>query len=247
MTTIVLKFDNSIACLPPKFSLTATPSPSSCPFTASNAIHNSAIVLHCACPFSTNSCRLHNAVFAIGIAASSATTCLSSPLDPFLQLTVPMSAPPLLINSAPLPGLPSPSPVRNLQGPLFSPFIAIFYASAKATRYQEKIIFSNAKEILEALSFEDALLRQPRSWLRSISTTAISTPGHSSFNLRAGHSSGLVVVLVLLLIFAIVHSGSASIRDPCEKLVGERAYRVLFAGVSLPLVVSSVVSTLSSS
>lgn len=50
-----------------------------------------------------------------------------------------------------------------------------------------------------------------------------------------------VVVLILVLIFAMVHSGLASLRDPCEKLVGERAYRVLFAGISLPLAVSSIV------
>nr|WEQ62892.1 15-cis-zeta-carotene isomerase [Nervilia fordii]WFJ08638.1 15-cis-zeta-carotene isomerase [Nervilia fordii] len=50
-----------------------------------------------------------------------------------------------------------------------------------------------------------------------------------------------VVVLVLILIFAVVHSGLASLRDTCEKLIGERAYRVLFAGVSLPLALSSIV------
>lgn len=50
-----------------------------------------------------------------------------------------------------------------------------------------------------------------------------------------------VVVLILVLIFAVVHSGLASLRDTCEKLIGERAYRVLFAGVSLPLALSSIV------
>ncbi|XP_020572086.1 15-cis-zeta-carotene isomerase, chloroplastic isoform X2 [Phalaenopsis equestris] len=49
-----------------------------------------------------------------------------------------------------------------------------------------------------------------------------------------------VVVLILVLIFAVVHSGLASLRDTCEKLIGERAYRVLFAGVSLPLALSSI-------
>ncbi|KAL0284507.1 UNVERIFIED_CONTAM: 15-cis-zeta-carotene isomerase, chloroplastic [Sesamum angustifolium] len=44
-----------------------------------------------------------------------------------------------------------------------------------------------------------------------------------------------VVMLLLTLIFAIVHSGLASLRDTGEKLIGERAFRVLFAGVSLPL------------
>lgn len=52
-----------------------------------------------------------------------------------------------------------------------------------------------------------------------------------------------VVMLALILIFAIVHSGLASLRDQGEKLVGERAFRVLFAGVSLPLAVSTVVGS----
>lgn len=50
-------------------------------------------------------------------------------------------------------------------------------------------------------------------------------------------------MLILTLIFATVHSGLASLRDVGEKLIGERAYRVLFAGVSLPLAVSTVVSS----
>ena len=48
--------------------------------------------------------------------------------------------------------------------------------------------------------------------------------------------------MVLILIFATVHSGMASLRDAVEKLIGERAYRVLFAGISLPLAVSTIVS-----
>ncbi|PON95597.1 NnrU domain containing protein [Trema orientale] len=50
-----------------------------------------------------------------------------------------------------------------------------------------------------------------------------------------------VVMLILIVIFATVHSGLASLRDTGEKLIGERAYRVLFAGISLPLAVSTVV------
>lgn len=50
-----------------------------------------------------------------------------------------------------------------------------------------------------------------------------------------------VVMLVLILIFATVHSGLASLRDMGEKVIGARAYRVLFAGVSLPLAVSTIV------
>ncbi|KAM7259253.1 hypothetical protein ACFE04_014994 [Oxalis oulophora] len=50
-----------------------------------------------------------------------------------------------------------------------------------------------------------------------------------------------VVMLLLILIFAGVHSGLASLRDIGEKLIGERAFRVLFAGISLPLAVTTVV------
>ncbi|KAE9587839.1 hypothetical protein Lal_00029447 [Lupinus albus] len=54
-------------------------------------------------------------------------------------------------------------------------------------------------------------------------------------------SSHEVVMLILTLIFAGVHSGLASLRDSGEKLIGERAFRVLFAGLSLPLAVSTIV------
>lgn len=47
--------------------------------------------------------------------------------------------------------------------------------------------------------------------------------------------------MVLVLIFAGVHSGLASFRDTGEKLIGERAYRVLFASTSLPLALTMIV------
>ncbi|KAH7856859.1 hypothetical protein Vadar_006333 [Vaccinium darrowii] len=50
-----------------------------------------------------------------------------------------------------------------------------------------------------------------------------------------------VAMFMLTLIFAAIHSGLASFRDQGEKLIGERAFRVLFAGTSLPLAVSTVV------
>ncbi|MFE4107638.1 NnrU family protein [Almyronema epifaneia] len=43
------------------------------------------------------------------------------------------------------------------------------------------------------------------------------------------------VMLGLLLVFAIAHSGLAALRPKGEALIGPRAYRVLFALVSLPL------------
>lgn len=51
-------------------------------------------------------------------------------------------------------------------------------------------------------------------------------------------------MLMLIIVFATVHSGLASLRDLGEKLIGERAFRVLFAGTSLPLAMSTIVSTL---
>ncbi|KAI3853589.1 hypothetical protein MKW98_025106 [Papaver atlanticum] len=50
-----------------------------------------------------------------------------------------------------------------------------------------------------------------------------------------------IVMLILIFIFAAVHSGLASLRESGEKLIGERAFCVLFAGISLPLAVSTVV------
>jgi zeta-carotene isomerase len=49
-------------------------------------------------------------------------------------------------------------------------------------------------------------------------------------------------LLLLTIIFAVAHSGLASFRETGEKIIGERAYRVLFAGLSLPLAVSTIVS-----
>ncbi|KZV37835.1 hypothetical protein F511_10865 [Dorcoceras hygrometricum] len=55
-------------------------------------------------------------------------------------------------------------------------------------------------------------------------------------------SYALVITVGMLartVIFAIVHSGLASLRDTGEKLIGEHADRVLFAGLSRPLAVST--------
>ncbi|KAG0565821.1 hypothetical protein KC19_7G016300 [Ceratodon purpureus] len=54
-------------------------------------------------------------------------------------------------------------------------------------------------------------------------------------------SSHEVVMLIILFTFALVHSGLASLRGAGEKLIGERAYRVIYAATSLPLAVSAVV------
>ena len=56
----------------------------------------------------------------------------------------------------------------------------------------------------------------------------------------AGNDSTLTITYMLGF-FALAHSGLASLRPTGEKLVGERAWRVLFALVSLPLAFSSIV------
>ncbi|GBG73888.1 hypothetical protein CBR_g17600 [Chara braunii] len=50
-----------------------------------------------------------------------------------------------------------------------------------------------------------------------------------------------LVMLAILFVFAIVHSGLAALRSSGEELMGERAYRVLFASASLPLSIAAVV------
>ena len=50
-----------------------------------------------------------------------------------------------------------------------------------------------------------------------------------------------LVTLCMGIIFPIAHSGLASLRPAAEPIVGERAWRVLFACVSLPLAYSWIV------
>ena len=46
------------------------------------------------------------------------------------------------------------------------------------------------------------------------------------------HSS--LVMLGLIIVFAIIHSGGAAIRSRAEALIGARAWRLIFAGLSIP-------------
>ena len=41
-------------------------------------------------------------------------------------------------------------------------------------------------------------------------------------------------MLGLIIIFAIIHSGGAAIRSRAEALIGARAWRLIFAGLSIP-------------
>ncbi|CAB1119333.1 unnamed protein product [Ectocarpus sp. CCAP 1310/34] len=49
-----------------------------------------------------------------------------------------------------------------------------------------------------------------------------------------------ITVTLILGVFAVAHSGLASLRPKGEELVGARAWRVLFGVVSLPLAVTAV-------
>jgi len=49
------------------------------------------------------------------------------------------------------------------------------------------------------------------------------------------------VMLGLLFVFAIAHSGGAALRPKAEKLVGARVYRILFALLSIPLAVILII------
>ncbi|KXZ44175.1 hypothetical protein GPECTOR_71g536 [Gonium pectorale] len=53
--------------------------------------------------------------------------------------------------------------------------------------------------------------------------------------------SSEVTITLILLIFAIAHSGLAGLRPYGEEIIGPRAYRVMFALVSLPLAVVAIV------
>ena len=43
-----------------------------------------------------------------------------------------------------------------------------------------------------------------------------------------------IVMLILLVLFAVIHSGGASLRRRAEARIGARAWRLLFAGASIP-------------
>ena len=58
-------------------------------------------------------------------------------------------------------------------------------------------------------------------------------------NISGGDTTGAIVVM--LGIFAVIHSGLASLRPYAEQVVGARAWRVVFAVASLPLAFSSIV------
>ena len=49
------------------------------------------------------------------------------------------------------------------------------------------------------------------------------------------------VILGMLFGFAVVHSGGAALRHRTEKYIGARLYRILFASLSLPLALLTIV------
>lgn len=59
--------------------------------------------------------------------------------------------------------------------------------------------------------------------------------------LKIFSSDSTVLMMAIFAVFAIVHSGLAYIRPSGEKLIGARAFRVIFAAVSLPLATVALV------
>ncbi|GFH05571.1 NnrU domain-containing protein [Haematococcus lacustris] len=57
----------------------------------------------------------------------------------------------------------------------------------------------------------------------------------------ATDSNPEATIIAILAVFALFHSGLAALRPAGEKLIGARAYRVIFALVSLPLALVAVV------
>ncbi|KAJ9518698.1 hypothetical protein QJQ45_018720 [Haematococcus lacustris] len=57
----------------------------------------------------------------------------------------------------------------------------------------------------------------------------------------ATDSNPEATIIAILTVFALFHSGLAALRPAGEKLIGARAYRVIFALVSLPLALVAVV------
>jgi len=51
--------------------------------------------------------------------------------------------------------------------------------------------------------------------------------------LSDNHGSSFVMIL-LLFCFAVIHSGGAALRVKAERLIGARAWRLVFAYASIP-------------
>ena len=62
---------------------------------------------------------------------------------------------------------------------------------------------------------------------------------HSIESLASGDST--LTITYMLLIFAVIHSGLASLRPKGEELIGAKAWRYLFAYASLPLAFTTIV------
>jgi uncharacterized membrane protein len=59
----------------------------------------------------------------------------------------------------------------------------------------------------------------------------------ASFSPQGGSHHSSWVMLGLLLVFAVIHSGGASLRHAAVERIGERAWRLIFAGLSIPAAV----------
>lgn len=62
----------------------------------------------------------------------------------------------------------------------------------------------------------------------------------NSIQATLGTTDPAVTVFAMLSIFAVAHSGMAGLRPYAEQIVGPRAWRVVFAFISLPLALSCI-------
>ncbi len=57
----------------------------------------------------------------------------------------------------------------------------------------------------------------------------------------AANGNSTVAIVYMLGVFAVIHSGLASLRPAAEEVIGARSWRVIFAAASLPLAFSCIV------
>ncbi|XP_078433776.1 15-cis-zeta-carotene isomerase [Wolffia australiana] len=130
-----------------------------------------------------------------------------------------------------------------------SPFLGARAAAGERSDESEKeavgedsAAFDLAQQSILSWVYFAAILGAVLFALNVIWIDPVTGFGSSFVNgISAASNSPEVVMLLLFCVFAVVHSGLASLRYAGEKLVGERAFRVLFAGVSLPLAFTTIV------
>ncbi|CAM9661079.1 unnamed protein product, partial [Phaeothamnion confervicola] len=108
---------------------------------------------------------------------------------------------------------------------------------------EDAAVFDFASQSLKSWAFFTAVLGTVLAALYVLwidPTTGFGDDFVRALESVSGGDSQVTIVL-LMGIFAVCHSGLASLRPLGESIVGARAWRVLFGVVSLPLALSAVV------